>query len=156
MEQRKKSNEYRVLGMGDSFTLGMGAPMDSSWIKSFERNFKLDDKEISTMNSGVTGSDINIEFYKLKNILIDYQPDLVILGINVSDVVDIYLRGGSIQSNEPTFEPRKSPLKKMETLYKVSFLYRAYIHTILDKNFLFLNPAEAEKEETLVVEAKIT
>ncbi len=37
----KPANEFRIIGLGDSFTEGVGAPYDSTWVKQLEKIFTI-------------------------------------------------------------------------------------------------------------------
>lgn len=140
----KNKDEYRILCLGDSFTLGMGTSMNSGWVNILRNNLILGKKSIVTLNAGISGSDIVNESYKAEKLSTIYQPDAVILCLNVSDIVDIYLRG-----NERFFCKKKlhraNPIGRLENLYKFSFIYRVWLHEIKNRNFLFLS-VEEEKE----------
>lgn len=92
----KEENEYRIIGLGDSFTEGDGAHADSTWMKFLERNLsELDiNNNLTFMNAGVCGSDPFFEYVLLRDKLLQYKPDLVILAINRSEIHDIVIRGG--------------------------------------------------------------
>ncbi len=92
----KKANEYRILGLGDSFTEGDGTDADSTWLKFLERNFAKYPlhKNLTYINAGVCGSDPYFEYFLLTDKLLKYKPDLVVLAVNNSDISDIILRGG--------------------------------------------------------------
>jgi len=112
----KDSSEYRIIALGDSFTEGDGADADSTWLKFLERglqkyNYPL---HLRFMNAGVCGSDPYFEYILLREKLLQYKPDLVIVCINSTDILDVMLRGdmarfqpdGSVKYNHaPWFEP---------------------------------------------------
>jgi lysophospholipase L1-like esterase len=92
----KEENEYRIIGLGDSFTEGDGAHADSTWLKFLERSLNKHDfdSKLTFMNAGVCGSDPFFEYVLLRDKLLQYKPDLVILAINRSEIHDIVIRGG--------------------------------------------------------------
>lgn len=113
---KKKHNVYRIIGVGDSFTEGDGTDVDSTWLKFLDRNltkYPLK-KQIEYINAGVCGSDPFFGYILLKEKLLKYKPDLVVLSINSSDIEDISIRGGmerfqnngTLKYNSPqAFEP---------------------------------------------------
>ncbi len=88
-------NKYRVITIGDSFTECVGSSNDSTWQKQLKK-IVLDSSKmnIDIFNCGIKGSDPVFEYLLLKSKLIKYNPDLVILTINASDITDIEIRGG--------------------------------------------------------------
>ncbi|MCO5249561.1 MAG: hypothetical protein M9887_11520 [Chitinophagales bacterium] len=141
----KQGNEYRILTLGDSFTVGMGAPMESSWVNVLKRKLKVEGKIVNALNAGVSGSDIVNEVYKAKKLSPLYHPDAIILCLNVSDIVDIYLRGGESRFSNP--QTPTNPIGNWEKLYQYSFIYRVYIHNIKKRDFLFLSENEEKQLE---------
>jgi len=141
---------YKILCMGDSFTLGVGAPQDSGWVGSFRQCLLKQGINAQTYNTGITGSDIVNEFQKLRTRFSGKQFDAVVLCLNASDLVEIYLRGGRERFTEKR-TPAQNPLKKSEWLYEILFCYRLYVHECLGLNFLFLTKAEAQREDAKAV-----
>jgi len=92
----KGADEYRVIGLGDSFTEGDGAHADSTWLKFLERSLSVYPikYKLTFMNAGISGSDPFFEYVLLKDKLLNYSPDMVILAINNSDIQDVVIRGG--------------------------------------------------------------
>ena len=170
----KENNEYRIIGLGDSFTEGDGADADSTWLKFLERSIKKHSikKEITFFNAGICGSDPFFEYILLKEKLLKYNPDLVIVCINISDISDILVRGGieRFQSNgtvkfkkPPWWEPIYATLRISrlifdnllgynELLQKESESnYEASKKKILEAIYLFDNLANMENYKLLVV-----
>ena len=125
----KDTNEFRILGLGDSFTEGDGTAYDSTWLKVLERGLQRENPEIriQTVNAGIGGSDPVFACKLFEDKLGVYQPDLVLLSINPSDIEDLTIRGGfdrfrsdgTVQVTEPY---------KWEWLYGISYTFRLIIH----------------------------
>lgn len=140
----KKANTVRVFITGDSFIQGIGAPYDSSCPKQLENLLNAayrNNPQFEVWNCGVGGSDPFFEYQLLQDKLLRYQPDMVILGINWTDVDDIIIRGGwerfradsTVSYNRPPwFEP----------LYGKSFIVRRIVHDILGYDWILLRPQE--------------
>jgi lysophospholipase L1-like esterase len=122
---------FVVMAIGDSFTEGFGTPSDSTWINLLADRLKEDIPNILPVNAGIAGSDVIFESYKLRYLLYDiYQPDLVILTINESDIQDIIVRGGKerfISAQELQYN--SGPPWKY--LYSFSHVFRLFIHQVL-------------------------
>ena len=145
----KGSGEYRVIALGDSYTEGVGAPYEASWPKVLEgelthRNFA---STTVVVNAGVSGSDPWYTYILLREKLLDLRPDLILVAINASDIMDVMIRGG-----EERFRPdhRTSFTRKpsWEWLYGISYLTRHIVHDLLQYNFIFI------RESDLVIEQR--
>ena len=150
----KAKNEYRIIALGDSYTEGIGTSYDSTWVKIVERNLTVHivDKKITTINAGISGSDPYFEYILLKEKLLPFNPDLVIIAINVSDIEDVMIRGGTerFQPDGSTIFGRKAP--NWEWAYALSYIFRHVIHDVFQYNFLFIRKSEMESEERKAVE----
>lgn len=91
----KKRNEIRILALGDSFTEGDGADADSTWLSLLRNSLSLryPQNHFQTMNAGVGGSDPFFEYVLLRDKLLKYNPDLVIVAMG-ADLEDVMVRGG--------------------------------------------------------------
>ena len=141
--EQKMNDEFRIIGLGDSFTEGRGAPSDSSWVKLLENRLQqvFADKKITTINAGISGSDPFFEYDLLQERLLKYEPDLVILALNMSDVEDVIVRGGTERfQDDGTIRYNDGP--KWEWLYATSYIFRHIIHDVFGYDRLLLKPAE--------------
>ncbi len=55
----KPETEYRIVALGDSFTEGVGAPVDDAWPQRLERRLtkRYPQRAITVFNAGLAGSD---------------------------------------------------------------------------------------------------
>jgi len=92
----KTHGEYRILAIGDSFTEGQGAPFEQTPMRVLIHNLNHNKKHqhFTMLNAGVAGSDPFYGFRIMVDKLLAYQPDLVMIIINDSDVKDVIRRGG--------------------------------------------------------------
>ncbi len=145
----KKPGEFRIIALGDSFTEGAGVEsIESTWVKILERSLnKRENSQITTIiNGGVAGSDPLYEFVLLKEKLIEYQPDLVLLNINLSDIDDVIINGGNERFNpDGTVTLRNAPW--FEPLFGSSFLCRLFVFKVLQYDYRLLSPAERKLED---------
>lgn len=142
----QKKNKKRILILGDSFTEGVGAPPDSSYPRILETLLVNSNDSAEVINAGIGGSDIFFEYKLLQVLLPKYQPDVVIVTCNASDIFEYSTRGGferfhkdgSIHyRNAPWFEP----------LYAHSLFARVFIHDVLQYDFNFI-PKDQYNTET--------
>jgi len=142
----KDTNEYRIIGLGDSFTEGVGTHQDSTYLKVLERILIKGESEINvtTINAGRSGSDPFYEYMLMEKKLLEFNPDLIILTINNSDIIDITIRGGSER-----FQPKGMVTYKngpnWEYLYASSYIIRHFMRDILGYNFILTKGKDAEK-----------
>jgi lysophospholipase L1-like esterase len=131
----KATGEFRIVALGDSFTEGVGAEQGSSWPAKLEHvlNEGQSDRKFTVINAGISGSDPFFEYVLLRDGLLQYRPDLVIVAVNDSDTSEFTVRGGMER-----FQPggrvvyRKGPT--WEWLYSLSFITRVVVHDILGYN----------------------
>lgn len=138
----KPPGEFRIVGLGDSFTEGQGASFENSYLKVLERdlNEKLDRVRLRIIVGGVAGSDPFYSYKLLKDKLLVFKPDLITLAINSSDIMDIvarrgnerFLADGTVRFAEPPCD---------EWIYARSHLYRALTY-LLGYDWLGLSPSE--------------
>ena len=90
------AGKFNVFTLGDSFTEGRGVAMDASWPQLLSRELTgLDSpRKFHVVNAGISGSDPVFELFLLQNSIEKYNPELVIVAINNSDIDDIIVRGG--------------------------------------------------------------
>lgn len=135
---------FRILGIGDSFTEGTGVEADGTWLKRIEYLFSSElNIQVTTMNGGVGGSDPVFSYQLLQDKLLKYNPNLVILSINRSDIFELVLRGGFER-----FKPdgtTGNPGPSWEVYYAKSHLVRLVVHGLLRYNRDLIKNSEAEK-----------
>jgi len=150
----KKRNEFRIVGLGDSFTEGDGTDVDSTWLKFLERSLSKHafKKEVTYINAGISGSDPYFEYILLKERLLKYRPDLVMVAINNSDISDIVARGGMERFlPDGSVEFKKGPW--WEAIYAISHISRLFFDAFGYENFLYFgSEKEITESKTNIVE----
>jgi lysophospholipase L1-like esterase len=122
---RQNKASFNILTLGDSFTWGMGAAQGKSWPQQLQDMLlKRGFSNISVCNGGVQGSDPIYMLNALQNTYRNaFNPELMIVAINPSDIMDIVIRGGMNRYiyNKPAIEnPDWLPW------YASSLIYRLY------------------------------
>lgn len=130
-QKDRKANSIRILAIGDSFTEGDGAPSDSTWPHRLCENLKgqYPARPIELFNAGVCGSDPFFSYIMLREKLIAYHPDLVILAMNSTDVNDVIIRGGMerfLQNNRTSYRPHP----KFEFPLAISYVNRLVLKAL--------------------------
>ena len=142
----KDSNTVRVMVFGDSFIQGIGAPYDSSCPRQLEGILRREvlGKKVEVWDCGIGGSDPYFEYILLQK-LMKYHPDYVIVGLNSTDISDLYLRGG-MERFKPDSTVQYRPRPWFEPLYGKSFVVRRVVHDVLHYNWLLQKPSEQEHD----------
>ncbi len=142
---KKDSGEIRIMALGDSFTDGDGAPQDSAWMNSLESELRKEypDKNFTFINAGVCGSDVVNEYKLFKDKLAAYNPDILFVATNMSDIDDISLRGGFERFVTPdSCHYKNGPW--WEKLYAISHIFR--LAFLRNSNNLLISDSEYDKE----------
>jgi lysophospholipase L1-like esterase len=139
----KAANEYRVLALGDSYTEGVGAEYEESWVRVFERAMSPlpDGRVVRAINAGISGSDLMLEYVLFRDRLAEYRPDLVVVALNNSDIADVMTRGG-MERFRADGRIRGDRGPSWDWLYGISYITRHVIHDVLDRSWLLLSPDE--------------
>lgn len=84
----KPSNQFRIVAIGDSFTIGMGLNDSQRYSEILEK--KLDEsmeKDVKVLNMGLGGAGMKDYYQILYNKGTRYDPDMVIIGQTLNDAV---------------------------------------------------------------------
>lgn len=151
---KKNEATTRVIVLGDSFTEGVGAPLDSTWwrlLQSFLQNTVADSLHVEFVNGAVQGSDPFFSYVLLRDKLLSYQPDQIMLALNQSDITEISVRGGfeRFQPDTTVRYRRKAPW--WEPLYAHAFTFRAAYYHLISRDFFFRTQQEIAEDEEFAV-----
>ncbi|NQT22308.1 MAG: hypothetical protein HQ579_02600 [Candidatus Omnitrophica bacterium] len=90
---QKKTGVYRIALMGDSFAFGVGVKSDETMAFLLEKMLnERREGSYQIYNFGVSSFSPVLEYIYLKEEVIKYNPDLVVLMLDISDVQDDYYR----------------------------------------------------------------
>jgi lysophospholipase L1-like esterase len=143
----KPDSCVRILALGDSFTEGDGAHKDSTWVKFLER--KLHNNHLEFMNAGLCGSDVVFLYNNLENKLLKYNPDIVILCINQSDIEDIIIRGGPERFKNNKIVFNKAPW--WEPIYAASHISRLFFRIFYDNKLIPKSQVQKNNIESIEI-----
>ena len=77
----KPAGIYRIAVLGDSFSEAIQVDREKSFCYLLEQHLISTGAQVEVLNFGVSGFGTSQEFELLKNEVVDYQPDLVILAM---------------------------------------------------------------------------
>ena len=151
--ETKKKDEFRILALGDSYTEGVGSSSDSTWVELLKTTLNESDsiQHFTLFNAGVSGSDPVLEYVLLTEVLQSYTPDMVIVMINESDIIDFIIRGGLERlAEKDTIKVKEGPW--WEWAFNISFVTRLVAINVFNYNHLLLSKSAMEQETTLAIE----
>lgn len=122
--KRKDPSTFRILALGDSFTLGLGVNLEESYSKILETRLNNNNdgsvyKNYEVINAGVDGYGTEQEYLYYSELGKEYAPDLVILGLHTNDIDEV---AAGIQSTY-------SRTKLKNSVYFLSYLRSLQIIT---------------------------
>lgn len=86
--RRKSSDSYRIAAIGDSVTFGLWLPADAAYPKQLERLLNEHvsaPRRFEVLNFGVSGYNIAQAVERLRELALDYDPDLILYGYVLND-----------------------------------------------------------------------
>ena len=91
IDPAKKAGSYRILMLGDSFTMGLGVEDDQTFSALLEkslraRSLKAHGKAIEVLNAGVGSYAPILSLFQLTRDVGKLDPDLVVLNLDMSDL----------------------------------------------------------------------
>lgn len=108
-ERVKPSNVTRIAIVGDSFVFGFGVEEKDTFSKILERKLNLGGAaSYEVMNFGISGYGTEQELLLIKNEVLAYDPDIVVLSFYPNDVDDNMRRNlfsfsnGTLSKNPPS------------------------------------------------------
>lgn len=88
--QPKNKFDYRILMLGDSFTIGWGIDQGKTFSDLLEQKYNQDQLKVDVINGGTTSYSPILEYLFLKEKGLKYNPDLIILNFDLSDFQNDY------------------------------------------------------------------
>jgi hypothetical protein len=87
----KPHGVFRILGLGDSYTAGSGAPFEDTYLHRLEQMLRADDRDVEIVKAGQPRYWTEPERILLETVGVRYRPDLVLVAFTPNDVTDTYL-----------------------------------------------------------------
>ena len=114
--QDKPNDTYRIIIIGGSTTYGSGSTSDKTTIPGFLQE-KIDnsgiDQKVQVINAGIMGSTSIEEVHRIKNDLVNFDPDMIIIYDGVNDAGISWER----YSDHTNWEVK--PEKKILTFFQI-------------------------------------
>lgn len=143
----KATDEFRIIGIGDSFTEGQGAAYEDGYLKVLERSLdSATSIDVTAIVGGVAGSDPLYGYKLLNDKLLPFAPDLVTVTVNNSDISDVVTRSGRERFQEDgTIRYAEPPSD--EWLFEHSHFYRFFTRELLGYDWLGLSRQERKRRK---------
>ncbi|MBI5845809.1 MAG: hypothetical protein HZB23_14215 [Deltaproteobacteria bacterium] len=149
---RKAPYEYRIAALGDSFTEGVGVAQDQTWPRLLQKMLpSVNGLRTRVMNCGIVSHDTVDELQVLRERVLAFRPDMVIVAVNSSDITDIATKGGQERIGRPFYRPPGSPW--WEFLFGSSFLVRHFVQGILGYDWTLKSSAELKAGDARALDA---
>lgn len=84
--QLKAKNTYRIAAVGDSCTFGMAVDLRDTWPKQLESELRRSHPSVEVINFGVMGYGASQEAELIREKVLGYAPDLIVIGYSLNDI----------------------------------------------------------------------
>ena len=153
-----KSNKYRILFIGDSFTEGVGYPYDLTFVGLFEK--MLDKDRFEVLNAAAISYSPKLYYLKIKYLIenVGLKFDELFVFIDISDIYDEldYKEFSPITNTFHLFFTKSHILlaQKSYTFNKISLLWYNAKYRITEKFLLFIEKIKHNKNNSTKTEAE--
>jgi|GEM_PF-5708741 len=132
----KRTDEFRIVVLGDSFTVSAGVDFDSIYTTVLEKNLQQHYKNVEVMNLATAGYNIVQYEMVLNEVALKLDPDLIIVSLFPSNdfSMDTYDHNYQVASGQIKIQERP--------WYKKFYVYRAFLWRIVAKVDGLINPKE--------------
>ncbi len=139
-EVRKPQNTFRILGLGDSFTYGVGAPFDETILARLERRLNehtAGSPRIEVIKAGIPRFWPEPERLLLQYYGLQYRPDLVLVVFLPNDVLDTKRGVNGLNVSNGFLVTREQTRLGVtgQWLYVHSAAFRGFAGPILSRRF---------------------
>lgn len=87
--REKPGDTWRLVVLGDSFTMGQWIPREKLFVKRLEQELRAEGKTVETLNVALGGADTRDELGLLRDVGLQYQPDAVLLVFFLNDATHL-------------------------------------------------------------------
>jgi hypothetical protein len=131
--EKKSENTFRIMVIGDSFTFGMSVNIDDTYVKQIEKMLNQRDIKAEVINCGVIGYDMWHYLKLLREKVILYKPDLVLLGLFANDIA----RAKPPQNN-PDIWNDQNPFASKSNISKIYLVnFAKNIFTLIETKYRY-------------------
>lgn len=130
----KPPGTVRILGLGDSFTYGVGAAFEETWLYRLEQalNARAGGEKVEIIKAGVARFFPEPERLLLEKLGLRFQPDRVLVGFTPNDLIDTCLGIEAITVDESGFLMSREA-RQLGTVGLQLYLHSAFARLLLSK-----------------------
>lgn len=125
---KKPEGTFRILGLGDSFTYGVGAAYEETYLYRLEKILNIREgkhPEIEIIKAGIPRFFPEAERLLLDHYGLEFQPDLILVGFLPNDIIESYLGLNAVLVSESGHLIRPGEFNEIEKwLYTHSHIFR--------------------------------
>lgn len=136
----KPHSTIRILAVGDSITFGYGVPLEYTYPKILEKLLNTDpnrNTQFEVLNGATLGGSLSDYRHFLSERAERLQPDIVLIGLNLNDIV-VYSATGAVTGGPEGRKGRFSPAHKISRfLLRHSQLYMLCYDRMKSKMYSF-------------------
>lgn len=122
----KPDGVFRILALGDSFTMGHGVDIEDTYVAILEKNLNASfaDKKVEIVNAGVFGYSPLIYNLYLQKQGLSFDPDMVIVFFSLTDFWEDRKRLSELEQSFPDLTKEKllEKIKKAEGEFKFDLI----------------------------------
>ena len=87
IEKEKSQDAFRIIMLGDSFTMGKGATDEKTFVALLDRMIASSDgRRVEIVNGGVESYTPILSYLQLRELFRGFDPDLVVFNLDMSDL----------------------------------------------------------------------
>lgn len=136
----KPLNITRIAMIGDSFVFGFGVELNESITKLVERKLNAGGKHTEVMNFGVSAYGTEQEYITLKNDVLQFDPDIVVIGFFPNDIKENVKFNLFDYGNGTLAEGKKHPVTLPQKIRNMvswhSHLYSLFYFSVMENQKL--------------------
>lgn len=147
VELNSAHTNFRILMLGDSFTMGKGVADDKTFSALLESSLRDKNKNVEVLNAGVDSYSPILSYLQLTRDPKDLAPDLVVLNLDMSDLVQ-----ESAYRKNATYNAQGEILR-IEGRFRLSLRIRRWInHNLYISRFIIFNLNKSSQSDATSIE----
>lgn len=129
---KKPEGTFRILGLGDSFTYGVGAAFEETYLYKLEEmlnNREGEHPTVEIIKAGIPRFFPESERLLLEHYGLDFKPDLILIGFLPNDIIDTSLGIDAVRVSGSGYLIRTGEFGEIASwLYIHSYVFRIVFH----------------------------
>jgi lysophospholipase L1-like esterase len=85
-----RPGSYKIVALGDSMTFGPYLPNEDAWPAWLENGLRAEGRDVQVFNAGIWGFTIADELGMLRQKVLPFRPDLVVVAAFDNDILDLH------------------------------------------------------------------